>query len=189
MLCCRPHDHTAFLRCSRPCSPACWSRPSAGVRASARLGDDEERAGLRARRHDRPACAMPGPSTTCSRPSPRRASTARRRASSPARSWQPLAKVNVESLKEYDYFTYAKANGKKADFVDPPPDYYLDYKDTMLTLHFTLPFKTPVKAQGARARSLRSELFRRLRLRREGSGGAGRRAGGMQARPSASRRR
>ena len=26
---------------------------------------------------------------------------------------QPLAQVNVESLKEYDFFTYAKANGKK----------------------------------------------------------------------------
>src|SRR4026209_1758535 len=26
----------------------------------------------------------------------------------------PLAKVNVESLKEYDYFTYATADGKKA---------------------------------------------------------------------------
>src|SRR5438552_17593737 len=26
----------------------------------------------------------------------------------------PLAEVNVNSLKEYDYFTHAKANGKKA---------------------------------------------------------------------------
>jgi ABC-type uncharacterized transport system substrate-binding protein len=59
---------------------------------------------------------------------------------------QPLAKVNVESLKEYDYFTYAKANGKKATFVDPV-DYYLEYRDSVLTLHFLLPFKTPLKAQ------------------------------------------
>jgi ABC-type uncharacterized transport system substrate-binding protein len=60
----------------------------------------------------------------------------------------PLAKVNVDSLKEYDYFTYAKTNGKKTPFVDPV-DYYLDYdsKETVLTLHFLLPFKTPVKAQ------------------------------------------
>jgi ABC-type uncharacterized transport system substrate-binding protein len=61
----------------------------------------------------------------------------------------PLAKVNVESLKEYAYFTYARVNGKKQRdaFVDPV-DYYLDYdpKETVLTLHFTLPFKTPVKA-------------------------------------------
>ena len=41
----------------------------------------------------------------------------------------PLAKVNIESLKEYKYFTYATADGKKADFVDPLPGYWLDYKD------------------------------------------------------------
>jgi ABC-type uncharacterized transport system substrate-binding protein len=58
---------------------------------------------------------------------------------------QPLAKVNVESLKEYDYFTYAKLNGKKAVFADPV-DYHLDLADSMLTLHFLLPLKTPAKA-------------------------------------------
>jgi ABC-type uncharacterized transport system substrate-binding protein len=57
----------------------------------------------------------------------------------------PLAQVNIESLKEYDYFTIARANGKKAEFA-PPIDYWLDYTDGVLTLHFTLPFKTPVKA-------------------------------------------
>jgi ABC-type uncharacterized transport system substrate-binding protein len=60
---------------------------------------------------------------------------------------QPLAKVNVESLKEYDYFTYATADGKKAPLSDPLPDYWLDYDDSVLTLNFTLPFKTPVKAK------------------------------------------
>jgi ABC-type uncharacterized transport system substrate-binding protein len=59
---------------------------------------------------------------------------------------KPLAEVNVQSLKEYDYFTYAKADGKKAPLTDPV-DYYLDLKDSILTLHFTLPFKTPVKAR------------------------------------------
>jgi ABC-type uncharacterized transport system substrate-binding protein len=59
----------------------------------------------------------------------------------------PLAKVNVESLKEYDYFTYATADGKKAPLTDPAPDYWLDYNDAILTLNFTLPFKTPVKAK------------------------------------------
>jgi ABC-type uncharacterized transport system substrate-binding protein len=59
-----------------------------------------------------------------------------------------LAKENVSSLKEFDYFTFAKANGKKIEMKDPT-DYYLDYntKDTVLTLHFTLPLKTPVKAK------------------------------------------
>jgi len=64
---------------------------------------------------------------------------------------QPLAKVNVDSLKDFDYFTYAKVDGKrvKAAFTDPTADYWLDYdpKTTLLTLHFTLPFKTPVKAK------------------------------------------
>ena len=59
----------------------------------------------------------------------------------------PLAKVNVESLKEYDYFTYATADGKKTEMTDPLPDYWLDYDDSILTLNFTLPFKTPVKAK------------------------------------------
>jgi len=59
----------------------------------------------------------------------------------------PLAKVNIESLKEYDYFTYAVADGKKTPLTDPAPDYSLDYKDSILTLNFTLPFKTPVKAK------------------------------------------
>jgi ABC-type uncharacterized transport system substrate-binding protein len=61
----------------------------------------------------------------------------------------PLAEVNVTSLKEYDFFTFAKANGKKIEFDDPPADYFLDFdpKDTVLTLHFTLPLKAPVKAK------------------------------------------
>ena len=62
----------------------------------------------------------------------------------------PLAKVNVESLKDYAYFTYAKADGKRQkDAFLEPVDYYLDYdpKEAVLTLHFTLPFKTPVKAK------------------------------------------
>jgi ABC-type uncharacterized transport system substrate-binding protein len=59
----------------------------------------------------------------------------------------PLAKVNVESLKEYDYFTYATADGTKAELAEPAADYWLDYTDQVLTLNFTLPFKTPVKAK------------------------------------------
>jgi ABC-type uncharacterized transport system substrate-binding protein len=56
----------------------------------------------------------------------------------------PLAQTNVESLKEYAYFTFAKADGKKERFNEPV-DYFLDYKDTVLTLHFTLPLKTPLR--------------------------------------------
>ena len=56
----------------------------------------------------------------------------------------PLAKDNVENLKEFGFFTFAKADGKKEKFQEPV-DYYLEYKDSTLTLHFTLPLKSPVK--------------------------------------------
>ena len=55
-----------------------------------------------------------------------------------------LAQTNVESLKEYGFFTFAKADGRKQKFLEPI-DYFLEYRDAALTLHFTLPLKTPVK--------------------------------------------
>jgi ABC-type uncharacterized transport system substrate-binding protein len=58
----------------------------------------------------------------------------------------PLAQTNVESLKEYAYFTFAKADGRKEKFNEPV-DYFLDYRDNQLTLHFTLPLKAPFKAK------------------------------------------
>ncbi len=57
----------------------------------------------------------------------------------------PLAEVNVTSLKEYDYFTQASVGGKKAEMGDAS-DYWLKYKDSTLTLHFTLAFTAPAKA-------------------------------------------
>ena len=59
----------------------------------------------------------------------------------------PLAKVNVESLKEFDYFTYATADGKKSELAEPAPGYWLDYANEVLTLNFTLPFKKPVSVK------------------------------------------
>ena len=56
----------------------------------------------------------------------------------------PLAQTNVESLKDFGFFTFARADGKKEKFQEPV-DYYLEYKDAALTLYFTLPLKTPVK--------------------------------------------
>jgi len=58
----------------------------------------------------------------------------------------PLAEVNVTSLKDFDYFTIARLNGKKAD-LKAPVEYYLEFADGLLTLHFTLPFEAPAKAQ------------------------------------------
>jgi ABC-type uncharacterized transport system substrate-binding protein len=64
---------------------------------------------------------------------------------------QPLAQVNVESLKDFGYFTYARIDGKRRqnDAFAAPVDYWLDYdpEASELTLHFTLPFKEPVKAK------------------------------------------
>jgi ABC-type uncharacterized transport system substrate-binding protein len=61
----------------------------------------------------------------------------------------PLAEVNVTSLKEYDFFTHASADGNRLEFNEPLAGYYLDYnsKDTVLTLHFTLPLKQPTKVK------------------------------------------
>lgn len=65
----------------------------------------------------------------------------------------PLAQTNVDSLKEFGFFSFAKADGKKQKFVEPT-DYYLEYKDTALVLHFVLPFKTPFKS-----RQMQLEVF------------------------------
>jgi ABC-type uncharacterized transport system substrate-binding protein len=60
----------------------------------------------------------------------------------------PLAEINVTSLKEFDYFTYVTADGNKQQLVDPSQgEYWLDFKDSVLTLNFTLPLKTPLKAK------------------------------------------
>jgi ABC-type uncharacterized transport system substrate-binding protein len=58
-----------------------------------------------------------------------------------------LAQTNVDSLKEYDYFTYARADGKKLKFAGMATDYWLEYVNSALVLHFTLPLKAPVTAK------------------------------------------
>jgi ABC-type uncharacterized transport system substrate-binding protein len=73
----------------------------------------------------------------------------------------PLAKVNVESLKEYDFFTYATESGKKIEFNEPLEGYYLvfDPKQTELTLHFELPLKAPVKTKNVNIEVYDREYF------------------------------
>jgi ABC-type uncharacterized transport system substrate-binding protein len=70
----------------------------------------------------------------------------------------PLAQTNVESLKEYAYFTFAKADGKKERFLEPV-DYFLEYSDAALTLHFTLPAKTPFKGRQVALEVFDPEFF------------------------------
>lgn len=61
----------------------------------------------------------------------------------------PLAKSNVESLAEFDFFTYAKAANQKVEF-GTPIDYSLEQReDKLVVLRFTLPLKTPASASKA----------------------------------------
>jgi ABC-type uncharacterized transport system substrate-binding protein len=58
---------------------------------------------------------------------------------------QPLADVNVAALKEFGLFTYPKLNDTVLERKDAV-DYWLDYADSTLTLHLTIPLKDPVSA-------------------------------------------
>ena len=61
---------------------------------------------------------------------------------------QPVAQTNIESLKEYEYFTFPKVNGKKAAF-GAPFDYSMtfDGKDKTATLHFTMPLTEAARSK------------------------------------------
>lgn len=64
---------------------------------------------------------------------------------------QPLAELNVTSLKEYDYFTEILADGEPLAF-DDARDYRSRYEDGILSLEFEIPLATPVDPRGARVR-------------------------------------
>src|SRR5262249_52945686 len=71
-----------------------------------------------------------------------------------------LADTNVTSLKEHDYFNYARVDGKiRNDVFGDPTDYWLDYKDSGLTLHFTLPLRAPLRAQNFEINIFDPEFF------------------------------
>src|SRR4051794_30627939 len=57
-----------------------------------------------------------------------------------------IAQENIESIKDSDYFTQGTIDGKKAIF-DDPAEYWFEYNESLLTLHFTLPLKSPAKVQ------------------------------------------
>jgi ABC-type uncharacterized transport system substrate-binding protein len=62
----------------------------------------------------------------------------------------PLAQINVESLKDFDYFTFVHFEGEddKPLKLKPPVAYWVDYDKSVLTLHFTLPLEEPVDTHG-----------------------------------------
>jgi len=68
---------------------------------------------------------------------------------------KPLADINVESLKDYAYFTFITAAGGEDIDFDKPTEYWLQDDGGHLILFFTLPTKAPVKAAG----KIRLEIY------------------------------
>ena len=60
-----------------------------------------------------------------------------------------LAKVNIDGLKEFAYFTYPVLAGQDVKLAEVK-DYFAEHKDGALSLHFTVPFAQPIpeKATG-----------------------------------------
>lgn len=59
----------------------------------------------------------------------------------------PLAKTNIESLAEFDYFTFAKQNNEKPAFK-PPQDVTLEVNERKsVVMRFFLPLQTPASAK------------------------------------------
>ena len=54
-----------------------------------------------------------------------------------------LAKVNIDGLKDFSFFTYPALAGAEMK-VGEARDYWLEHKDGALSLVFTLPFASPV---------------------------------------------
>lgn len=61
---------------------------------------------------------------------------------------QPLAKVNVDSLKDYEYFTFLRVGGRRFGFKIPT-EYWLQSADGYLTLFYTLDLMQPIKPDAA----------------------------------------
>lgn len=60
---------------------------------------------------------------------------------------KPLADVNIESMKDYDYFTFVTA-GDREIVLGTPVEYWLQSDDGLLTLYFTVPTSAPVELRG-----------------------------------------
>jgi ABC-type uncharacterized transport system substrate-binding protein len=54
-----------------------------------------------------------------------------------------LAKVNIEGLKEFDFFTQVGVGGKPVK-IATPTEYWLEHKNGILSLHFKLPLEQPI---------------------------------------------
>ena len=70
----------------------------------------------------------------------------------------PLAQTNVNSLANYDFFTWLDFDGEAQSF-DAPTQYWLDSYHGHLTLFYTLPLQTPAAAHSAVLRIFDPEYF------------------------------
>lgn len=61
---------------------------------------------------------------------------------------EPLAKENIEALKDYDFFVNARAGERKLAFGEVT-EYGQIHNDGILKMHFTLPFAEPVDPRAA----------------------------------------
>ncbi len=100
-----------------------------------------------------------------------------------------LANFYVSGLKEFSYFTFPALAGHKLALGEPK-DIWLEHKDNVLSLHFTLPFATAGAdgRQGPGVLGVRSELVHRPRHRQaEQHAACGRNAPVLQDRDRRSR--
>ena len=70
-----------------------------------------------------------------------------------------LAKLNVESLQDFSYFTALKQGKKAFPFNNPADGYYLEHDGKALILHFVLPLKEPVAAERTTTLEVQDESF------------------------------
>jgi ABC-type uncharacterized transport system substrate-binding protein len=61
----------------------------------------------------------------------------------------PLTKENIDSLKDYEYFTVMRANGEQLK-ITPVTDAGQIYSSDKLTLHFQVPLATPLDPRKAK---------------------------------------
>lgn len=57
-----------------------------------------------------------------------------------------LAQINMDGLKDFNYFTFAKLGDKDLAFK-PPAEPWLEYNNGILRLHYRLPLSEPVRAE------------------------------------------
>ena len=62
---------------------------------------------------------------------------------------EPLAKENIDNLKEWSYFVYGRLNGEKLKWADVTDYGQIMGDDGRLRMHFVVPFVKPIDARTA----------------------------------------